>query len=124
MSFVPVTEAVLEEENSLAKLLAALKASLGREPHNAVAVYDSVEALLVFLVIPSNDTGENCRQVDIAVCRALADCEPSDLPKELAGIIEGLGGILHDTHSAPHIARNFESTPNQLLARLRSIPRS
>jgi len=31
-----------------------------------------------------------------------------------------MAGALHDTVKAPHIARNFYSTPEQLLARLAS----
>lgn len=36
----------------------------------------------------------------------------------LADVLRDMAGALHDTVTAPAIASNFESTPEQLLARL------
>ena len=38
-----------------------------------------------------------------------------------APAIVAVGGALHDTFSAPEIAENFLSTPEQLLGQLREI---
>ena len=38
----------------------------------------------------------------------------------LADVVRDMAGALHDTVKAPNIASNFDSTPEQLLARLAS----
>jgi len=45
----------------------------------------------------------------------------NDLPDEYRSLMDDLGGVLHDSVYAPHIARHFESLPEQLLERLRSL---
>jgi hypothetical protein len=46
---------------------------------------------------------------------------PQDLPDEWRQILADLGGALHDTIYAPHIAKHFESLPEQLLERVRAL---
>jgi len=43
------------------------------------------------------------------------------LPDAYVNILADMSGALHDTISAPEIAANFESTPEQLLARVRAL---
>ncbi|MCC6547948.1 hypothetical protein IT570_12350, partial [Candidatus Sumerlaeota bacterium] len=43
------------------------------------------------------------------------------LPESFGEILNDMGGALHDTVTAPEIAQNFESTPEQLLERVRKI---
>ena len=44
-----------------------------------------------------------------------------NLDPYIQGILDDIGGQLHDTIEAPHIAENFESTPEQLLSRAKII---
>lgn len=84
---------------------------------NAAALRAALDRLLTFLVSPIGRTDANCCAVD----RFFATYEGSwrHLPPELASVVDGLTGTLHDTIYAPHIAATFESLPEQLLIRLR-----
>jgi hypothetical protein len=76
-----------------------------------------------FLVEPANNSKENCVAVSRFVFLDLTE-DPQTraaiacLPDELKLIIEDMGSFLDDVHTAPDIARSFESTPKQLLERL------
>ncbi len=43
------------------------------------------------------------------------------LPDDYHDIVADMCGALHDTESAPHVAENFDSMPEQLLARARAL---
>lgn len=79
------------------------------------------EEILIWL--NENNTDENCRKVDIYFSTQveLGEKAKKMLPEVVQGIIFDLGSSLHDTHSSPDIANNFESTPEQLLERVRSL---
>jgi len=52
----------------------------------------------------------------------LDDCWLNDdLPEAYHDILADMGGALHDTITAPQIAENFDSTPEQLLARAHTL---
>jgi hypothetical protein len=75
------------------------------------------------------NTHENCVLVDGYVqldilSEAGIERRVSQLPAALGSIIVDMGMCLHDTHSAPELARNFESTPEQLRERLAARGRS
>ena len=76
--------------------------------------------LLEFLSSPAGRTDENCRAVDTFLM--VDECWLSDdLPESYHAVIADMGATLHDTVAAPHIAENFESTPEQLVARARAL---
>lgn len=80
-----------------------------------------VESLLVFLTSAEGRTDPNCWAVDWALnnsglWEAIDEIEPPDVV--LADVLRDMAGTLHDTVSAPDIAANFDSTPEQLLSRL------
>ena len=82
---------------------------------------DSMIALFSFLCDPQNRTSANCRAVDLFFC--ICDhweTRWENLPKEYQDILDDVGGILHDTVSSPEIAKNFDSTPEQLLERVKN----
>jgi hypothetical protein len=104
-------------------LLNELAASLHQPNVDATVVVSHLKAVLEFLVEPENDTDDNCRAVNTFVLLGLLEDDRvkqnlSRLPRFLVRIIEDMGMCLHDTHTAPSVAREFESTPQQLLARL------
>lgn len=81
----------------------------------------TLEALLLFLA-DEGRTDANCTVTDYFF--SAAERQPgawAHLPADLQSVLSGIGGCLHDTVHAPEIAENFESTPEQLLARLRAV---
>jgi hypothetical protein len=82
-----------------------------------------VESLLVFLSSAEGRTDSNCQVVDLTLMNddelweAIDDVESADAV--LADVLRDMAGALHDTVSAPDVAANFDSTPEQLLGRLR-----
>jgi hypothetical protein len=87
---------------------------------DAAAVRTALDALLGFLASPGGRTDANCCAVD----RFFGNFEGqwSQLPPDLAALLDALSGTLHDAIYAPQIAAHFESLPEQLLNRLRKLP--
>jgi hypothetical protein len=102
-------------------LLQRWEQSLKEDPLDEKNVLLATEAVLVFLSDPATDTHENCTKVDAFVCLHVVDVDISNIGPDLQGIIGDMGQALHDTHTHPEIAINFQSTPQQLLARLHAI---
>jgi hypothetical protein len=77
----------------------------------------ALDELLQLLTSMNGRTDANCCAVD----RFFANFEGqwSNLPPDLAAILEDMAGTLHDSIYAPQIAAHFESLPEQLLNRLR-----
>jgi hypothetical protein len=77
-------------------------------------------ALLEYLSSDVGRTEANCRAVDLFFM--LDDLwAKRDLPDHFHEIFADIAGALHDTVSAPEIAENFDSTPEQLLRRARDL---
>jgi len=111
--------------NDLKPLLKQVAHFLQEEPINLRSIRDSLVRLFSFLCKPENRTHKNCRAADIFFC---VDCVDNhldiswnSLPNEYRQLFDDIGGALHDTVVAPEIAANFESTPEQLLARAEKL---
>jgi hypothetical protein len=79
-------------------------------------------ALLSWLNRPENNTDGNCRNVDYFVAyEIVSETGYENIPKDIRDILFDMGATLHDTHTSPQIADNFESTPSQLLDRVRKL---
>ena len=102
----------------LEPLVRDLYDALVADPVNVHHVEGAVERVLEFLTSPEGRTDANCTAVDYFLCLGEFDCP--ELPNPVGDVVADMGGALHDTVSSPNIAANFESTPEQLLARLRS----
>ena len=110
-------------------LLAQLKQACATEKPSVAAVLNSLDNLLAWLVQPENNTNKNCRAIDLfvtteiwdKVCRSPKGGAVTELPESVCSLIFDVGGQLHDTHTAPEVAVNFESTPEQLLMRTRKL---
>jgi hypothetical protein len=91
-------------------------------PANLRQLKSSLESLLSFLASEGGRTDANCCSTD-AFFSASDRWERSwsDLPEEFRSVLDNIGGVLHDTVYAPHIAGHFESLPEQLLQRVRAI---
>ena len=103
--------------HDLKTLVFNVSAEAERDPVDPVALREALDRLLSFLASPAGRTDPNCCAVD----RFFAAMEGQwpELPENLAAIMDGLSGTLHDAIYAPHIAAHFESLPEQLLVRLR-----
>jgi hypothetical protein len=78
--------------------------------------------LLLWLNNPVNNTNKTCRRIDIfVVINILTDKKWENLPEDIKDILFDMGGTLHDAHSNPEIAKNFESLPEQLLYRAQKL---
>ena len=75
----------------------------------------TLEGLLTFLATPENRTDANCSVTD----QFIAATEERWRGSSLDAILDDMSGTLHDSVHAPQVARTFEATPEQLLARLR-----
>ena len=107
----------------LEPLVRNLYAEVIRNPARLEALKSALEELLLYLSLPTGRTHANCSAVDLFFI--LDEAWPSTtwehLPEQFADLLADLGGALHDTVKAPHIAKNFGSLPEQLLARVRAI---
>ena len=105
-----------QPDDKVIQQLEAIDAVLSASPVNLVALKAALVSLLTHLSSPQGRTDENCCAVDIHFC--LDENWPVlNLPPDFHDLLADLGGALHDTVSDPEIAKNFESTPEQLLAR-------
>lgn len=105
---------------NLEELLVALKEQCQKRPVDEVGILRAVEGVLAFLVVAENNTDANCRRVDLFVTLEM-DEMPKWVPGDDVGLIVGDMMLLHDTHTVPEIAENFQSTPGMLLARTREL---
>ncbi len=104
-------------------LVRNVHAEVVRRPAQLPQLKSALESLLLFLASPAGRTHANCSAVDLFF--ALDDAWPSEmwehLPDSFADVLADMGGALHDSVKAPHVAENFDSLPEQLLARVRAI---
>jgi len=81
-----------------------------------------IEELLVWLNQPENNTDNNCKKIDYFVTKNIITNKLiENLWGDVQAILLDIGGALHDTHTSPEIAENFESTPQKLLERVQKI---
>src|SRR5215208_3895212 len=80
----------------------------------------ALERLMEFLASRIGRTHANCVETDrFFFTRDEWPVAWEQLPDSYAEVLGDIGGLLHDAISAPHIAENFDSTPEQLLERVR-----
>lgn len=101
-------------------LVDRLQAAVVADPVDLKHLVGCLDSLLQYLCSPQGRTDGNCRFVDFFFMEHDEWAERG-LPDRLHDVLADMAAALHDTCSAPDIARNFDSTPEQLLARLRSM---
>jgi hypothetical protein len=111
---------ILPEE--LQPLVKNIYETITSRPCDLKALKNGLEHLLEYLASKDGRTDENCKAIDqFFSIPDYWDRRWDDLPKKYREILDDIGGCLHDTVSAPRIAENFQSTPEQLLERIHKI---
>jgi len=106
----------------LRPLLSLIYNQIHASPINLPILKESLVALTSFLSQPEYRTDKNCKAVDLFfTVDDHWDTRWDSLPEEYQLILDDIGGCLHDTVSATKIAENFESTPEQLLERVKQL---
>jgi len=103
-------------------LLSVVYNQIHSSPIDLLLLKESLISLISFLCQPEHRTNKNCLAVDQFF--AIDDhwnARWSNLPEEFQNVLDDIGGCLHDTVSHPDIAENFESTPEQLLQRIKQL---
>jgi hypothetical protein len=113
------SEAFREADPALQPLVETLNARLTDRPLDLPAIKRAMIALLEFLSSPAGRTDANCRAVDGFFFHDKTWLD-ANLPDAYHDVIAHMDA-LHDTITASHIAKNFDSSPEQLLARARSL---
>jgi len=93
--------------------------SLVTNPLDLSEVRSALECLLVLLSSSVGRSDANCMAIDSFL--SLGEFSWPELPDAFQDILADMASILHDAVSASEIAANFESTPEQLLVRVRKI---
>jgi hypothetical protein len=102
------------------ELMNAVQSNLAHNMPDLSELKKSLINLFEYLSSPNGRTYENCNAVssifmfdDLWVNR--------NLPDHFQAIFVDVSGALHDTISAPEVAENFNSTPEQLLKRAKEL---
>lgn len=112
----------MESESELDRLLIQLKSTVITSGFSRKEALHTLETLLSWLIKPENNTDANCRRIDYFVSyEIMPEIRFREFPDDIHEILFDLGGALHDTHTSPDIAENFESTPRQLLNRVLNL---
>jgi hypothetical protein len=95
-----------------------------RAVHEAMAIDDAVlrvslERLLIFLASDAGRTDANCSTTYNFI--TATEERWRNAADGLRAILDDMSGTLQDSIYAPEIARTFEATPEQLLARVRAL---
>ncbi len=101
-------------------LVGAVQSALAGTHLDLIALKEALIQLLQYLASAEGRTDGNCRAVDLFFL--LDDLwVKRNLPAPFCDLFGDMGGCLHDAVSAPKIAENFDSTPEQLLERAKRL---
>ncbi len=81
----------------------------------------AIEGVLEWLIDPNHNTEENCRKISMFVTTQISSEAIDRLPKEIQDLLFDMGAALYDAYRDRPISENFESTPEQLLKRVRQL---
>jgi hypothetical protein len=110
-------QALQQADATLQPLMQSVRSAVFASPLDVPAVKASLITLLEYLSSPAGPTDANCCAVDGFFY--LDDDLPLErLPDSLQDLFAHMDA-LHDAITAPQIAENFGSTPEQLLERAR-----
>lgn len=91
---------------------------LAQRPTDLVLLRDAMALLFSYLSSAEGRTESNVARVDSFFMRGIDDESYwAHLPEAFRGVLWDAGAQLHDSIGSPQVAANFDSTPEQLLAR-------
>ena len=102
------------------ELVQRIQTALAAEDLVLSALKTLLIELLEYLASEEGRTDANCRAVDSFFMLDHLWAE-RNLPVPFRNIFSDMSGALHDTVSAPEIAKDFDSTPEQLLKRAKEL---
>ena len=112
----------MKSSRELSELLVQLKLTALAPDFSKDSLIFALESLLLWLNNSQNNTDSNCKEIDYFISfEILPEKRFEDIPENIRNILFDMGATLHDAHTSPELARNFESMPNQLLNRLRGL---
>ena len=112
------TQTSRQADATLQPLMHSVRAAVFASPLDVPALKASLIAVFEYLSSPAGRTDANCCAVDSFFF--LDDDLPLErLPDSLQDVFAHMDA-LHDTITAPQIAEDFGSTPEQLLQRVRN----
>jgi hypothetical protein len=125
MKYPSVLTSVDDERVSpeLAPLLYAAYRSIQGQAPDLADLRSALRDLFKFLSSKKGRTNANCSTTDSFFLEIDNNWQGSrdHLPEAYQDLLGDIGGCLHDAVSAPEMAENFESTPEQLLERLERL---
>ena len=112
----------METGIELQDLLNQLKSTVMSPEFSRDKVISAMYNLILWLNKPENNTNSNCRFVDSFIAYEISpNPENKEIPEDINAILFDMGATLHDTHTSPAIAENFDSTPALLLERIQKL---
>jgi len=102
------------------ELVKTVQSVLAKDVLDLEVLKQSLIDLLEYLSSQNGRTDENCNAVDSFFMHDELWLE-RNLPDPFHDVFADIAGALHDTVSAPETAKNFDSTPEQLLKRAREL---
>ncbi len=114
------TARLAQADSKVQELVKKIQSILGKGRLDLEALKQSLIALLEYLSSYDGRTHANCNAVDSFFMLDDLWVE-RNLPDSFHSIFADISGALHDTVTAPEIAENFSSAPEQLLKRAREL---
>ena len=112
----------METEIELLELVNQLKSAIISPEFSRMEAITAMYNLISWLTKPENNTDSNCKFVDSFVAYEISpNPEKKEIPEDIYAILFDMGATLHDTHTSPKIAENFDSTPALLLERIQKL---
>jgi hypothetical protein len=109
-----------EADSRARELVNAVQSILAQDMPDLMELKYSLINLLEYLSSPSGRTEENCNAIN-SFFMFDGLWVDRNLPDHFHDIFADMSSALHDTVSAPEIAENFNSTPEQLLKRAKEL---
>jgi hypothetical protein len=106
----------------LIDLLSQLKLAVQVHEYSRKNLVEALENLLVWLNQPENNNDSTCKQIDYFIStEIMPEKNFEEMPENIRSILFDMGATLHDAHTSPKVATNFDSTPAQLLVRVQNL---
>lgn len=107
----------------LRTLLLGVYQELAKRSDDHGLLQNAIEKVLVLLASPAGRTNANCWAADLffALDEGWGEVSWEHVPDQLGDVLGDMAMALHDTVQSPEMAENFDSTPEQLLARVRAF---